>query len=219
MSYWDGTRMGGRCAARSQAPQPRQARGCGNARGGPCHSPHVRPDRGLRVRRQGRSWRRQAGWRWQHHGRRHRSRWPHSSSTTTAMARRTTSDVVTFNISTTATTTPYVNLECCPERRARSLIGWKGYWGLARHELELRSELRGMARRRRRLHRIPEDADQAGAGRLSPPRASTSTGSQAAGLSSWHPIERPRRLPGLSSFGQTSLSVNRRQALVDRPLK
>jgi hypothetical protein len=36
-------------------------------------------------------------------------------------------DVVTFNISTTATTTPYVNL-VCSQNGDTVLIGWKGYW-------------------------------------------------------------------------------------------
>jgi hypothetical protein len=36
-------------------------------------------------------------------------------------------DVVTFNISTTATTTPYVNL-VCTQNGSVVLNGWKGYW-------------------------------------------------------------------------------------------
>jgi hypothetical protein len=36
-------------------------------------------------------------------------------------------DVVTFNISTTATTTPYVNL-VCSQGGSVVLIGWRGYW-------------------------------------------------------------------------------------------
>jgi hypothetical protein len=36
-------------------------------------------------------------------------------------------DVVTFNISTTATTTPWVNLECS-QNGSVVLVGWKGYW-------------------------------------------------------------------------------------------
>jgi len=36
-------------------------------------------------------------------------------------------DVVTFNISTTATTTPWVNL-VCSQGGTTVLVGWKGYW-------------------------------------------------------------------------------------------